>query len=90
MAQANVDPGDLRRFAMDLKRFNNELQTLLSALHARSHGLARTWRDQEHHKFAQELDQTIKSLSKFVESSEEHAAFLLRKAARIEEYLQQR
>ena len=35
MAKAIVDPEELRRFAHDLKRFNGELHTQMSALHGR-------------------------------------------------------
>jgi Uma2 family endonuclease len=34
VAKANVDPVELRRFAQDLNRFNNELQTLLAGLNS--------------------------------------------------------
>jgi len=90
MPQAVVDPAELRRFAHNLKRFNAELQTGLSALHGQMVGLGDTWRDQEHKKFAEEFDQTMKVLARFIEASTEHIPFLLRKAERIEEYLQQR
>ncbi len=52
--------------------------------------LAQTWRDQEQQKFAEEFDQTLKVLQRLMKSSEEHIPFLLRKADRIDEYLQQR
>src|SRR4051794_16260181 len=48
VSQAIVDPAELRRFALNLKRFNEDLQTTLAALHAQLLGLADTWRDQEH------------------------------------------
>src|SRR5204863_3079247 len=51
MAKAHVDPADLRKFAQDLNRFNNELQTLLGGLHAKMRALENTWRDQEQRKF---------------------------------------
>jgi uncharacterized protein YukE len=90
MGKANVDPIELRRFAQDLNRFNNELQTLVAGLHARMRGLEQTWRDQEQKKFAEAFDATAKSLSKFLDASHEHASFLAKKAALIEEYLKQR
>ena len=46
--------------------------------------------DQESQKFAEEFDQTMKVLAHFVDASSEHVPFLLRKAQRVEEYLQQR
>jgi uncharacterized protein YukE len=90
MAQAVVDPGELRRFALSLKQFNNELRDRLAVLHGQMMGLSDTWRDQEHSKFAQEFEETMHVLAAFVENSDQHIPFLLRKAERIEEYLQQR
>ncbi|MEE8459411.1 MAG: WXG100 family type VII secretion target [Phycisphaerales bacterium] len=90
MARAIVDPEELRRFAHDLKRFNTELQGQLSALHGRLVELGQTWRDQEQKKFNEEFEKTIRVLSRFVNASDQHIPFLLRKAERIDEYLQQR
>ena len=90
MAKANVDPAEMRRFAHDLNRFNTELQTLLSGLHARLSGLEATWRDQEQRKFMEAFAQTSKVLGNFLEESHSHVSFLAKKAALIEEYLKQR
>jgi len=90
MAQAIMDPEEVRRFAKELKRFNDDVQTKGSALQARFAALAGTWQDQEHEKFAEEFITTMKVLKKFTEVSEKHTPFLLRKAQRIEEYLNQR
>ncbi len=90
MGQANVDPGELRRFANNLKQFNTELQENLGALHGQLLGLAATWRDREHDKFTEEFEQTIQVLSRFIEVTEEHIPFLVRKADRAEDYLRQR
>lgn len=90
MAQAIVDPAELRRFAHNLKRFNAELQTNLAGLHGQMIGLGDSWRDQEHDKFLAEFESTITVLERFIETSNLHIPFLLRKAERIEEYLQQR
>ena len=89
MAQAHVDPGELRRFARDLKRFTSELQTLTAGLQTRLHSLEKTWRDQEQRKFTEEFEQTMKALGRFFELSDRHVAFLMKKAGHIEEYLQQ-
>ena len=90
MGKANVDPAELRRFAQDLNRFNAELQTLVSGLHARMRNLENTWRNQEQRKFAEAFDQTAKALGTFMESSHMHVQFLGKKAALIEDYLKQR
>ena len=90
MAKAIVDPEELRRFAHDLKRFNGELHAQLSALHGRLQELSTTWRDQEQKKFTEEFELTMKVLTRFVEASDKHIPFLLRKAQRVDEYLQQK
>ena len=90
MSQAIMNPEEVRRFAEELKRFNADLQNRLSSLQARFAALGDTWQDQEHVKFAEEFKQTTKALKKFVEISNQHTPYLLRKAQRIEEYLNQR
>lgn len=90
MSQANVDPSELRRFANNLRQFNMELQEQLTTLHGQLLGLGQSWRDREHDKFAEEFEQTMTVLGRFIEVSEEHVPFLIRKADRAEEYLRQR
>ena len=82
-----MDPEQVRRFADELKRFNTDLQDKVASLQARFAALGDTWQDQEHAKFAEEFKQTMKALKKFVEVSNQHTPYLLRKAQRIEEYL---
>ena len=88
--QAIVDPAELRRFATNLKRFNADLQSSLAGLHGQLIGLGDSWRDQEHEKFAQAFEQTMQVVNRFVEAANQHIPFLVRKAERIEEYLQQK
>jgi uncharacterized protein YukE len=90
MSQAIVDPNELRRFATNLKRFNADLQMNLAGIHAQLLALGDTWRDQEHDKFRQEFEDTLKVLEHFMENSGLYVPYLLRKAERIEEYLSQR
>ena len=90
MAQAIVDPIELRRFAHHLKQFNADLRDRVAALHGQLVNLGDTWRDQEHDKFAEEFAQTLHVIEAFVASADLHIPFLFRKAERIEEYLQQR
>ena len=84
-----MDPEEVRRFAKELKRFNDDIQVKASSLQARFAALGSTWQDQEHEKFAEEFITTMKVLKKFTEVSEKHTPYLLRKAQRIEEYLNQ-
>jgi WXG100 family type VII secretion target len=90
MAKANVDPSELRRFAQDLSRFNNDLQGLVSSIHAKMQGLEATWRDQEQKKFSEAFAQTTRALATFLEASQQHVQFLGKKATLVEEYLKQR
>ena len=90
MAQAIMEPEEVRRFAKELKRFNDDMQAKASSLQSRFVALGSTWQDQEADKFAEEFTTTMKALKKFMEISEKHTPYLLRKAQRIEEYLNQR
>jgi uncharacterized protein YukE len=90
MSQAIIDPEEVRRFAAELKRFNGDLRERTASLMARFHALGDTWQDQEQEKFAAEFTQLLRSLKSFLEASERHAPYLLRKADRIRQYLDQR
>lgn len=90
MAQAVVDPANLRRFAHQLKQFNQDLASRLMVLHGQLTNLGDTWRDQEHEKFVNGFTETRQMLERFMESADQHIPYLLRKAERIEEYLNQR
>ena len=89
MAQAVMDPEEVRRFASELKSFNEDVQSRASSLQARFAALGNTWQDQDHEQFAEEFVATMKVLKKFMEISEKHTPYLLRKAQRIEQYLDQ-
>jgi len=90
MAQAIMDPEEVRRFAKELKRFNEDVQNKAGSLQARFAALGSSWQDQEADKFAEEFLTTMKVLKKFMEVADKHTPYLLRKAQRIEEYLTQR
>ena len=90
MAQAIMNPEDVKRFADELKRFNSDLDARMASLQARFAALGETWQDQEHRKFAEEFRVAMRSLKHFVEVANQHAPFLMRKVQRIEEYLNQR
>ena len=90
MPQAIMDPEEVRRFAQELSRFNMDVQNRLGSLQARFASLGDTWQDQEHDKFSQEFRDTVKVLRKFIAASARHIPFLLKKAQRIEDYLNQK
>ncbi len=90
MPQAVVDPAELRRFAHNLKQFNNEIEDRLAVLHGQLLGLGQTWRDTEHEKFSSEFEDTVSVINRFMDSIHQHIPFLLKKAELVEEYMQQR
>ena len=90
MSQAIVDPVELRRFANNLRRFNTELEERMTTLTAQLHALGTSWRDQEQKKFTEDFEQQMKAIAHYIETTNEQAPLLIRKAERIEEYLQQR
>ena len=88
MAQAIVDPAELRRFARSLKKFNGDLRDQVTLLAGQLSALSETWRDQEQKKFTEQFEQHMKAISRLAEITDEHIPYLLRKAEHIEEYLQ--
>lgn len=90
MAKAIIDPEEVRAFASELKNFNEELQGRMMSLFMRYKSLSETWLDQEQARFAEEFEQALKNLKKFIEASNQQAPLLLRKAQKIDEYLNQR
>jgi uncharacterized protein YukE len=90
VSQAIVNPEELRRFAQMLKKFNTGLADQMAALGGQLDNLSTSWRDQENHRFSEEFQRNIQMMARFIESNSEYIPFLLRKAERIDEYLQQR
>lgn len=90
MTQAIASPEDLEKFAQELKQFNNQLTQSMSRLNAQFQRVGDTWRDQEHQRYAQEFEQTMRILQQFSRSSEQQIPFLLKKAQRLRDYLNQR
>jgi uncharacterized protein YukE len=90
MPQAIASPEDLERFARELKQFNTQLRDSMARLNGQFANLGDTWRDQEHQKFAQEYEQTMRVLARFNQIADQQIPFLMRKAQRIRDYLQQR
>lgn len=90
MAKAVADPEEIRRFAQLLKRFSTGLTQQMTQVNAQMASLGQTWRDQEHAKFQNEFETTLRQLARFNEAVDEQIPFLLRKADRLEEYLRQR
>jgi uncharacterized protein YukE len=88
MPQAIVDPEELREFARNLKKFNNQLRESSRSLGNQLTALGATWRDQEHKKFVQQFEEGMRMISRFLDNNDRHVPYLLRKAEHVEEYLQ--
>ena len=74
------DPEEARRFAKDLKRFNDDTIARAASLQSRFAALGATWQDQEQEKFAEEFVTTMKVLKKCMELSEKLSPYLLRRS----------
>jgi uncharacterized protein YukE len=90
MARAIIDPDEVRAFATELKKFNEELSSRMMSLYMRYKSLEETWQDQEQAKFAEEFEKAMKNLKKFSDVSSVQVPSLQRKADKIDEYLNQR
>ncbi len=90
MPQAIANPEDLRAFALLLKQFNTQLSDQAGLLANQLETLSTSWRDQENAKFVEQFHEHLRLLMKFVEANNNHIPYLLRKAERLDEYLQQR
>jgi uncharacterized protein YukE len=90
MSQAIANPEELRQFALQLKQFNTTLTDQATMLAGRLDELSKSWRDQENAKFNEAFREHLRLLAQFVEANDQHIPYLLRKAERLEEYLQQR
>ena len=75
---------------MNLRANGGKLAAITMVLSNQWQQTRDTWQDQEHVKFSEEFKQTVKALKKFVEVSNQLTPYLLRKAQRVEEYLNQR
>ena len=89
MAKVIVEPEEVKRFARELSRFREELETGMNHITARMNALGETWRDQEQRKFQEEFEQTMRSLVRFNKATAEHVPYLIRKADKAQEYLDQ-
>ena len=90
MVQAIVDPVDVQKFAAQLRQHNNDLRNLLNQMNGQLQSLGQTWRDVEYNKFQGDFKNAAMTLGRFADNSDQYAIFLNRKAAKAQEYLQQR
>jgi uncharacterized protein YukE len=84
---AIMDPDEVRSFALELKRFNAEVQAEMASVRRRLGKLGETWKDQEHAKFADVFSRMLATYVRLSDASEKHIPLLLRKAQKIQDYL---
>jgi uncharacterized protein YukE len=83
---AHINPAAVRKFASHLKAFKEKLEGESKQLRGRFNELASgEWNDEVHDRFAEEFSQTMMTIAKFINLSEQHIPFLLKKARSIEE-----
>jgi WXG100 family type VII secretion target len=87
MSRAVVDPDHLRQFAASLHRFSNDLRQQASALASQMSQLEQTWRDEQQRKFADEFEDSMRQIQRFILASEKHVPYLMRKAEQVDAYL---
>ncbi len=90
MPQAIVDPAELRRFIQHLKKFNGEVLEQMQGANGNWSRWAPPGVIRNTSGFWKNSNNNCDTLSRFVDITNQYVPYLLRKAERIEEYLQQR
>ncbi len=88
--QAIGNPDDIDRFARELKQFNTGLAESMTRLQAQFNRVGDTWRDENHRRFGEEFQQTMRVLNHFMRSSEQQIPALQKEAQALHEYLNRR
>jgi uncharacterized protein YukE len=90
MPQIIVDSVALRRFASVLEQEVKTLHEHQRSIEASRRDLALVWRDARYTNFEQTYLPTIQVLQRFEKSAEQYAAYLRKKADRVDRYLGRR
>jgi uncharacterized protein YukE len=90
MTRVVGDPEEIRKFAQRLRIFNTLLENNTSQLENQFRELSETWRDQEHQKFAQEFEHTMRVIHHFNEVFKQQEPLLYKKAELLQAYLDSR
>ena len=83
MATVISNADDMDEFATQLNSFSRDLTGQTSRLRAQFRRLGETWRDPQYAKFAQEFEQTMRNLERFVRTADEVVPKLHSTAQRI-------
>jgi uncharacterized protein YukE len=85
MASVDADPADLQRFAAQLRRYQADGVQQLDRLSGQLNAMR--WSDAQQRRFQTEWDRNARSIRAFMNSIDQHAAYLERKAKQLEDYL---
>ena len=88
MPKVHADPDEILKFAQMLKTFSQDLTKNARVLQGQFKTLGETWQDQQHMRFAQEFEQLMGVLHKFMQSSEEQIPLLQKKACILKEFIE--
>ena len=87
MSQAIVEPEALRRFAAQLERSREDLQSQAAAAMGAVAGVSETWRDQKYTEFHRALQEAFQVLRLFYLEAESESSYLRGKADLAQRYL---
>jgi uncharacterized protein YukE len=87
MSDVHGNPDEMRQFAYHLNKLAMDFRSLRDSTRSKMNHLNQSWRDNENAQFAQQFEHDIKPLEKLIQTAEEYANFLKKKAATLDVYL---
>lgn len=87
MSDVHGNPDEIRLFATHLRQFSSNLGELRGATLSRMADLNQSWKDRENSEFVDRYREVIGPLDPLIATLDEYAAFLVRKAAALDSYL---
>lgn len=84
--RVDADSEELRKFAAQLREFNNQLEQITYRIEGQVHQLGDTWRDDQYGKFTEEWYSTFRAINKYLDAAPDYVRHILIKASKLEEY----
>jgi len=81
-----TDPEQLDRLATGLEQYCEEVEASMQRIEARFTDLGRSWRDNEYQRFARQLEEVLRILSRTIGQSREQIPELRDRARILREY----
>jgi len=85
MPKVHANSDELRGFAGQLEKFNQDLNSMKSHIESRFNGL--DWNDPAYRKFEGQFKQTMAVLKRFIDDSPQHVRLLKKKADELDQFL---